>query len=183
MTLSHTELPTDHQLAHAIQSGDQRAFHLLVQRHESFLLSVAVKILRHRQDAEDCVQEALLIAFSKAHTFRHDCAIRGWLRSIVVNCCLARIRKVKRSPLLVGCHEDFPEFSQPDFSGPTIAKHCVLDGLGKVKIEFSQAVIALDIFGFPCSEAAHILGIPTGTVKSRAARGRKALASSLAEAA
>jgi RNA polymerase sigma-70 factor (ECF subfamily) len=160
-------------------AGDPDAFTALVARHRDRLWAVALRTLGNPDDAADALQDALISAYRGAAGFRGNSAVTTWLHRIVVNACLdfARRRRVRPTqPLL----ED-PATSAPD----TISSHetalAVTAALRTLPMEQAAAVVLVDIEGFSVEEAAAILDVPTGTVKSRCARARARLAQELHE--
>src|SRR3954470_9990433 len=90
--------PSDADLLRAHVDGDPRAFAELVRRHRDRLWAVALRTIGDREEAADAVQDALLSAHRNAARFRGDSAVTtGWHR-IVVNACLARIRRRQAPP-------------------------------------------------------------------------------------
>lgn len=168
--------PTDAELLAAHLAGDRHAFGQLVDRHATTMWSVAVRTLNHAEDADDAVQEALVAAFRRAGSFRGDAAVRTWLYRIVVNTCIDRMRheKVRRTvPLPDG------ELAAPRRTDPVVelaTRMAIGDALAELSPEHRIAVVLVDMEGWSVAEAAQILDVPTGTVKSRCARGRARLA-------
>ena len=89
---------SDHELLAAHVDGDGEAFGVLVQRHRSRLWAVAVRTMRHPEDAADALQDAMVSAYRGAASFRGDSAVTTWLHRVVVNACLDRMRREKVRP-------------------------------------------------------------------------------------
>ncbi|MFF9075341.1 RNA polymerase sigma factor SigM [Streptomyces sp. NPDC014872] len=167
-------------------SGDPDAFGELVRRHRDRLWAVALRTLGDREEAADAVQDALVSAFRAAHTFRGHSAVTTWLHRITVNACLDRVRKAasrKTSP--VDDAERFEQLLEPHESAEAPAERQdlhreLLAALSTLPAEQRAALVLVDMQGYPVAEAARILDVPTGTVKSRCARGRARLAPLLA---
>lgn len=160
-------------------AGDPSAFAVLVTRHRDRLWAVALRTLGNPDDAADALQDALLSAYRGAAGFRGNSAVTTWLHRIVVNACLdfARRKAVRPTqPLL----ED-PATSAPDTIGAHETALAVTAALRTLPAEQAAAVVLVDIEGFSVEEAAQILDVPTGTVKSRCARARARLAEQLYE--
>lgn len=160
-------------------AGDPSAFAVLVTRHRDRLWAVALRTLGNPDDAADALQDALLSAYRGAAGFRGNSAVTTWLHRIVVNACLdfARRKAVRPTqPLL----ED-PATSAPDTIGAHETALAVTAALRTLPAEQAAAVVLVDIEGFSVEEAAQILDVPTGTVKSRCARARGRLAEQLYE--
>jgi RNA polymerase sigma-70 factor (ECF subfamily) len=161
--------------------GDSDAFGELVRRHRDRLWAVALRTLGDREEAADAVQDALVSAYRAAHTFRGQSAVTTWLHRITVNACLDRARKAasrKTSP--VDDTERLEQLLEPHESASAPAERNdlhreLLEALGTLPPDQRAALVLVDMQGYPVAEAARVLDVPTGTVKSRCARGRARL--------
>lgn len=175
--------PTDRELLARHCAGDREAFGELVRRHRDRLWRVAVRTLGDPEDAADAVQDALVSAFRAAGGYRADAAVTTWLHRIVVNACLdlARRRAARPTTPLA----DSPALTIPagDDLGARETATEVLAALRELPTEQAAALVLVDIEGYPVAEVADMLDVPTGTVKSRCARGRARLAERLAHLA
>ncbi|MFJ9716075.1 RNA polymerase sigma factor SigM [Streptomyces sp. NPDC101213] len=161
--------------------GDPDAFGELVLRHRDRLWAVALKTAGDREEAADAVQDALVSAYRGAHTFRGQSAVTTWLHRITVNACLDRVRKAasrKTSP--VDDTERLEQLLEPHESASAPVERNdlhrqLLEALGTLPPDQRAALVLVDMQGYPVAEAARILDVPTGTVKSRCARGRARL--------
>ncbi|MER6467193.1 RNA polymerase sigma factor SigM [Streptomyces collinus] len=161
--------------------GDPDAFGEIVRRHRDRLWAVALRTLGDREEAADAVQDALVSAYRAAHTFRGQSAVTTWLHRITVNACLDRARKAatrKTSP--VDDTERLEQLLEPHESASAPAERNdvsrqLLEALGTLPYEQRAALVLVDMQGYPVAEAARMLDVPTGTVKSRCARGRARL--------
>ncbi len=171
------DLRTDEQLLRAHAAGDQHAFTDLINRHIDYLWSVALRTSRNPEDAADGLQDALLAAHRTAADFRSDAKVTSWLHRIVVNACLDRIRRNNARRTI-----PLPEWDDLSIADPT-------DEISSIDLSVSigralhvlpegqrQAIVAVDIEGYSVAEAATLLGVAEGTIKSRCARGRLRLA-------
>ncbi|MFD5188279.1 RNA polymerase sigma factor SigM [Streptomyces sp. NPDC058357] len=163
-------------------AGEPDAFGELVRRHRDRLWAVAIRTLGDREEAADAVQDALVSAFRAAHTFRGQSAVTTWLHRITVNACLDRVRKAAtRRTAPVDDTERFEQLLEPHESAEAPAERKdlhreLLAALTTLPAEQRAALVLVDMQGYPVAEAARILDVPTGTVKSRCARGRARLA-------
>lgn len=172
---------TDEELLAAHVDGDEDAFALLVARHRDRMWNVAIRTMRHREDAADCLQEAYLSAFRRAHTFRGGSKVTTWLHRIVVNACLDRIRrnKVRRAEPLPEEPDRSPEMgvaSNADQVEAQEVRSAVTAALAELNADQRACLVLVDMEGYSVQEAAQILGCAPGTVKSRCHRGRARLA-------
>src|ERR1700678_3256237 len=85
----------DSQLLETAIGGDQAAFAELVQAHRRPLQAHCYRMLGSLQDAEDAVQETLLLAWRSLSSFQGRSSLRSWLYSIATNVCL---RAIERRP-------------------------------------------------------------------------------------
>ncbi|MFF7967249.1 RNA polymerase sigma factor SigM [Streptomyces sp. NPDC007903] len=174
------EVRDEDLLARHVQ-GDPDAFGEIVRRHRDRLWAVALRTLGDREEAADAVQDALVSAYRAAHTFRGQSAVTTWLHRITVNACLDRIRKAaSRKTAPVDDPERLEQLLEPHESASAPAERNdlhrqLLEALGTLPVEQRAALVLVDMQGYPVAEAARILDVPTGTVKSRCARGRARL--------
>jgi RNA polymerase sigma-70 factor (ECF subfamily) len=165
---------SDADLVRLHAEGDKEALGVLCDRHGSRLKAAAARIAG--QDADDAVQDGCLKAFRRADTFRGDSAVTTWLQRIVTN---AAFDVLRRSPLVA------EPAKEPGTGSDTAQADTRMDlrnqwsGISK---DHQAALLLVDMMGYPLVEAAEILGVPEGTLKSRAARGRAAMAAKLGHA-
>ncbi len=165
----------DHDLIRLHCTGDPEAFAELFRRHKDRMWSVALRTTRDPELAADCVQDAFLAAYRRADSFRGDSAVTTWLHRIVVNACLDRLRR--RRP-----EAELPEHElahRHDEHGRTELRLDVEEALARLPEGQRAALVLVDMHAVPVAEAAAILGVAEGTIKSRCARGRAALATLL----
>jgi RNA polymerase sigma-70 factor (ECF subfamily) len=161
--------------------GEPEAFGELVRRHRDRLWAVALRTLGDREEAADAVQDALVSAYRGAHTFRGHSAVTTWLHRITVNACLDRARKAatrRTSP--VDDAQRLEQLLEPHEAASAPVErddlHRELIGaLATLPPEQRAALVLVDMQSYPVAEAADILDVPVGTVKSRCARGRARL--------
>ncbi|MCI3153271.1 MULTISPECIES: RNA polymerase sigma factor SigM [Streptomyces] len=161
--------------------GDTDAFGEIVRRHRDRLWAVALRTLGDREEAADAVQDALVSAYRAAHTFRGQSAVTTWLHRITVNACLDRARKAaSRKTAPVDDTERLEQLLEPHESASAPAERNdlhrqLIEAMGTLPPDQRAALVLVDMQGYPVAEAARILDVPTGTVKSRCARGRAKL--------
>lgn len=165
---------TDAGLLAAHAAGDRHAFAELFRRHHSRLCRVARRYSPTDEDADDAVQEALLSAHRAAGSFRHDAAVGSWLHRIVVNVCQDRLRRNAVRPTTPLTDADCPAVA--DRTAALEAALLVRQALLRLPADQRSAVVAVDMQGYSVADAAALLHIAQGTVKSRRARARARLA-------
>jgi RNA polymerase sigma-70 factor, ECF subfamily len=166
-------------------SGDQDAFGVLFARHRERLWAVAVRTVGDPDDAADALQDAMISAFRRAGSFRGESAVTTWLHRIVVNACLDLLRRRGARPATSGLAAEALDALALAAHGPartpdTDAALDVTAALQTLPPDQRAALVLVDMLGFPVADAAQVLGISEGTVKSRCSRGRARLLAPLA---
>jgi len=176
-----TDPERDEELVRLYLAGDEHAFSVLVERHQTRVFNVALRVLGDPDDARDAAQDAFLSMLRKLSQFRGDSAFTTWLHRVTVNSCYDILRKRRRQPVLrLIADEDDPA---PDI-GPPLPDHAdaavdsidVARALQVIPEEYRVTLVLADVQDLPYEEIARVLDVPVGTVKSRVHRGRIALA-------
>jgi RNA polymerase sigma-70 factor (ECF subfamily) len=163
---------TDRELMQLHLAGDPDAFGEIFRRHKDRMWAVAMRTCGNRELAADAVQDAFISAFRRSASYRGDAAVTTWLHRIVVNACLDRLRRERPT-------SELPEFDLTDGKDAHSQLETRLDvhaALASLPEAQRAALILVDMHAVPVAEAAEILGVAEGTVKSRCSRGRTALA-------
>ena len=137
-----------------------------------------MRTLGDPSEAEDAVQEALISALRSAGGFRGDALVSTWLHRIVVNACLDRHRRRAARPT-TSLPAELPEEVESVHDRDVDLRLDVLAALAQLPEDQRIAVVLVELEQFSVAEVAELLDVPTGTVKSRCARGRGRLALSL----
>jgi RNA polymerase sigma-70 factor, ECF subfamily len=179
-TPSAAERPavTDAELLTAHIAGDPHAFSEIVKRHRDRMWAVALRTLGDPDEAADAVQDAFVSAYRKAATFRGEAAVTTWLHRIVVNACLDRMRRKSVRPV---ADDELIEAAERESPLPdqTVEREVSMEvsaALKRLPADQRAALVLVDMMGYSVEDAAQVLGVPSGTVKSRCARGRAKLA-------
>ena len=156
----------------------------------------ARRLTRSDADAEDLLQDTLLHAYAGFRTFRADTNLKAWLFRILYNRWVSTYHCKQRRPVEVSVDEiterDLASSAARLPSGLRSAEAEFLDALPGSEIKealdalpegFRAAVYYADVQGYTLAETAAILGIPHGTVMSRASRGRQRLRVALSHVA
>jgi RNA polymerase sigma-70 factor, ECF subfamily len=169
---------SDAELLSAHANGDPHAFSEIVKRHRDRMWAVALRTLGDPDEAADAVQDAFVSAYRKASTFRGEAAVTTWLHRIVVNACLDRMRRKSVRPV---ADDELIEAAERDSPLPdqTLEREVSMDVSAALKLlpaDQRAALVLVDMMGYSVEDAAQVLQVPSGTVKSRCARGRAKLA-------
>jgi RNA polymerase sigma-70 factor (ECF subfamily) len=179
--------PTDHELVRAALGGSERAFRALVERYQRGVLSLVVRIVGNREDAEDVAQETFVKAFTRLDTFDPAYKFSNWLFKIAHNSALDALRRRGSQPApleLVGEGDEDPvaELADPRAAPPDEATaraefHSHLEtALGRLRPEYRSVIVLRHLEGRAYEDIAEILGLPLGTVKTYLFRARRELA-------
>lgn len=163
---------TDHELLQLHKDGDPDAFGELFRRHKDRMWAVALRTARDPEVAADAVQDGFINAFRRAESFRGDSAVTTWLHRIVVNACLDRLRRIKPTSDIT----DYDPADARDHHSSVEVRLDVREALDQLPEGQKMALVLVDMHGLSVAEAAQILEVAEGTVKSRCARGRSAMA-------
>lgn len=161
----------DHELLRLHVAGNPDSFGFLVKRHRDRMWAVAIRTLGEPEEAADALQEAFISAFRRADSFRGDAKVTTWLHRIVVNACIDRVRRRQARPTVPLAETDPPE--RPVDSDTALD---VRAALATLPIEQRMALVLVDMQGYSVADAAALLDVAEGTIKSRCARGRARLA-------
>ncbi|GAB3241139.1 RNA polymerase sigma factor SigM [Kineosporia babensis] len=164
----------DRRLIAAHLTGDPDAFSTIVRRHADRLWAVALRTTGDPEEAADAVQDAMVSALRYADHYRGDAAVSTWLHRIVVNASLDRLRRRAARPSVPLGERDVE--AGGDQHAATLARLDVRAALAKLPEAQRVALVLVDLEDVPVAEAAQLLGVAEGTVKSRCSRARVALA-------
>jgi RNA polymerase sigma-70 factor (ECF subfamily) len=144
----------------------------------------ALKLCRDRDAADDLLQETALRALSFESSYRADTNLKAWLYQILFSVFITRCRRRRRSGRFLAEHASDPNLwcsaTEPARPNEGLSPP-VQRAIRSLPEHFGKVVVLVDLQELSYSEAAQELGVPIGTVMSRLHRGRRLLASELAE--
>lgn len=161
---------TDEQLVARMRESDFSAFETIVERYRSALIACAYGRTGSLADAEDIAQETFVQAFFHLSELRDPGALRAWLRRMTERFALMHLRSRREVPashdeLELSAHNHTDNHKSND----TVDIECLLAQLPEIMRE----AVSLTFFaGYTCAEAAEIVGVKEGTIKSRLSRAR-----------
>ena len=170
----------------AAQRGEVAAFNTLVQAYQRQVYNICYRTLGNAEDAADATQDAFLSAFRGLKSFRGESSgFRSWLLRVAVNACYDQLRRRQRRP-----SDSLDALGEvPDELGPAerladpsagpeqqalsgeVARQ-IEHALTRLAPEQRLAVVLCDIQGLSYDEAAQVMSVELGTVKSRLSRAR-----------
>jgi RNA polymerase sigma-70 factor, ECF subfamily len=173
----------DEQLIQRCREEDRAALEELLARYQDRLMAFIYSVVRDYHLAEDIFQETFLRVYREARGFRSGASFKTWLYTIAVNRCRDALRKSKRRPEvsldfeLASGETDRPrrlvdliagrEPGPRDQAGGR-EMEAILEGeLSGLSEEHRQVIVLSRLNGLKYREIAEVLGIPSGTVRSR----------------
>jgi RNA polymerase sigma-70 factor (ECF subfamily) len=171
-------MQSDAELVKAALDGRREAYDQLVRRHERALLAAAGHVLGDLQQAEDAVQEALVIAYRKLASLRRPGRFGPWALRITRREALRLARRRERSATAIELDE--PADHRQDGRIDPDTRH-VLAAVMALSAPQRQAVLLRYFGGHSLGEIAAMTGAAVGTVKSRLARAKRRLRETLKE--
>ncbi len=162
----------DAALVAQASAGDATAFERLVREHADAVYGHALRFFGDAATAEDAVQEVFLKVFRSLASFDGRASFSTWLYRVTRNVCLDMFRQGRRRPIPVDVLEA-PHPESADFSQAVVDSEAVETAIAALPPEDRDALNAVALFGLSYVEAASVLDVPVGTVKSRVFRARR----------
>jgi RNA polymerase sigma-70 factor (ECF subfamily) len=168
------------ELLAAAQRGERAAMEALLARYERPIYRFGLRMCGNEEDAREVLQETLVAAFRHLTTFRGQAALSTWLFQIARSFCIKTRRHVRPSEAL----DEDTAAAEP---APDVRTHAreigavVAAALGALSPEQREAVVLRDVEGLSAEEAAAVVGVEVGALKSRLHRGRIELRSLLTD--
>ncbi|MBR4700554.1 MAG: sigma-70 family RNA polymerase sigma factor [Oscillospiraceae bacterium] len=180
----------DREVIQRVLEGDNDAFGLLVEKYQTKVYNLALRMCGNEDDAFDLSQESFLRAWRSLGSFQFEASFSTWLFRLSSNICLDFLRAKKRratvSLTMVSDEDEETQLDLPD-AGPTPEeaalaaddRRLLAEALNSLPADFRQIITLRAIDDLSYSQIAEILGIQEGTVKSRLSRARTALRNKL----
>ncbi len=179
---------TDEQLVSRAQQGDLNAFETLATRHEQRVYSLALRMLRQEQDAEDVTQQTFLSALENLRGFRGEASFLTWLLRIASHAALKVIRKRNGLPTVSldappdGSESEgavpYPEYiadwrhSPEELVRRNEIRHLLEEALNQLDEKHRLVFLLRDVEGLSIRETAEALSLTEANVKIRLLRAR-----------
>jgi RNA polymerase sigma-70 factor, ECF subfamily len=183
MSLSPDQSPTDAELLAAVAEGDPEAFGALYDQHAPWLLVRLRQRTANADLADQVAQETFLVVWRDAGRFQGRGAVGAWIWGIAIR----RLLEVQRGDAAQGRlagrlgRRRVPDAASAEEQALVTLEHRdVIRALNRLSPELQAVLQATVLDGLSTREAADLLGIPAGTVKTRAMRARARLRQELA---
>ncbi|NQY29208.1 MAG: RNA polymerase sigma factor [Flavobacteriaceae bacterium] len=167
-----------------ITQGDTNSFTVLVDRYKDLVYTLAIRMLKNKEEAEEVSQDTFLKVFKSLAKFKGESKFSSWIYRIAYNTCLDKIRKQKRDPIVVTIDEftEHQVITVDNALDKLIAqerKQVIHDCLQLLP---SDVGFLLTLYYFEeqsIEEISKVIGISTANVKVKLFRSRKKLATIL----
>ena len=182
---------SDLSLVRRVQSGDKRAFDVLVLKYPHKVVTLVMRYVRGQAEAEDVAQEAFIKAYRALPNFRGDSAFYTWLYRIGINTAKNYLVSMGRRPRVTAeieledaenfeDGEDLRTIATPEteLMSKQVAQ-TVNETVSALPEELRTAITLREIEGLSYEEIATLMGCPIGTVRSRIFRARETIAEKL----
>ena len=165
----------DPRLVRAAAAGDEAAFDALVRLYQQPVWRFLCRLVRDQALAEDLAQETFVRAHRRLDTFAHQSRFSTWLFQIARNAGIDALRRRERDQRLLTVVAPLPDRPSPEGGAELEA------GLAALSPKLREALLVVEVLGYRYREAAVILEVPEGTVKSRVHAARERLVAWMAE--
>jgi RNA polymerase sigma-70 factor, ECF subfamily len=163
-------------LVAAAQRDEVDALNTLLERHHDRVRNVCHRITANQADAADATQEALIAIAKSIRRFDGTASFSTWIYRIATNASLDELRRRTRRPVPTDASDVIATRATYSDFGSVEATVDLGNVLGRLPVEFRAPLVLRDVCGLDYAEIAEILSIPGGTVRSRIARARSAIA-------
>lgn len=178
----------ENKLIERASGGDPAAFNRLMEIHEKRMYAVALRMCANREDAQDCLQEAMLRIYRSIGGFKGQSSFGTWVYRITMNTCLDELRR-KKNKQNTSLDNMLDQGWSPADDSSSPEKHVmqnemrknIADSIRDLPDDMRSAIIMRDIHGYSYEEIADMLNVNVGTIKSRISRGREKLREKLSK--
>ena len=164
-------------LINGVLKRDRRSTELLVERYKDKAMTLASRMLRNREDAEEAVQDAFVRAIRSLPGFEMRSAFSTWFHRIVYNVCVSRLSKNSKEQAVGDLDEDTDSIASGDALPDADYEATEVGAIISEEIEKLPSAYAATFTLFFVDEMSYreiveVTGLPIGTVKARLFRAR-----------
>ena len=172
----------EQKLIERASGGDPAAFNQLMAMHEKRMYAVALRMFANREDAQDCLQEAMLRIYRAIGSFKGQSSFSTWVYRITMNTCLDELRRKKNRPST--SLDNLLDQGWSPSDGDNVPEHraiqaetrkALVGAIRELPEDMRAAIVLRDMQGYSYDEIARMLDVNVGTIKSRISRGREKL--------
>lgn len=167
----------EHHWVHKAQAQDTAAFEALYRLHVDKVYGLCLRMTGNASEAEDCVQDAFIQAWTKLDKFRGESAFGTWMHRVAVNTVLGRMRKSRREQDRIRAVAEVS--SVPDSIGDNGGLQDMELAINELPSGARHVFVLHGVYGYSHGETSGMLGIAEGTSKAQFHRARRLLAQQL----
>lgn len=179
----------DYEIIQKVLGGEKRAFAELVDRHKDKSMTLAMKMLRSREDAEEALQDAFVRAFKALPRFEWKSSFPTWFYRIVYNVCASALAKrgetytesidgsQNKESIDLRSDDELPD---AEYESSEV-RRIILEEIGKLPHAYGATFTLFFVQEMSYEEIVAVTGVPLGTIKARLFRARMMLRQSVAE--
>lgn len=170
----------------SILNGDASAFAVLVDRYKDLVYTLALRMMKHREEAEEAAQDTFIKVYKSLNKFKGDSKFSTWIYRVAYNTCLDRLKKNKRQQYTVAINE-YTEHQVKTLDNALDQieakerEQAIQDCLALLPSEDSFLLTLYYFEELSLDEIAKIVGLKPNNVKVKLFRSRKKLATILKE--
>jgi RNA polymerase sigma-70 factor, ECF subfamily len=159
-----TDSSDNELIARVLRDDDRHAFAQLVRRHQSALRASLRKMTGHVELADDIAQETFILAWKNMRSFRFEARFSTWLYRIAFNAWQSEVRK--KSEVLLDPDMPIDDEAVPSHAAQTVARTDLKRAIATLNEGERNAIIQCYYNDLSHEEAAYVLSMPLGTVKT-----------------
>ncbi|MBE0643575.1 MAG: sigma-70 family RNA polymerase sigma factor [Bacteroidetes bacterium] len=170
---------TDQDIIVRIAAGDKHGYGVLLERYRGKVMTLAMRMLGRREDAEEAAQDAFIRAFRSLHQFEQRAQFSTWLYRITYNVCATQLSRRRGYTQSID-DDDSPEIADPSGSSDGQLESLELRAalgraIDKLRPEYASVITLFYMHEQSHEEICSITGLPIGTIKNRLHRARTEL--------
>ena len=171
----------DYGIISRVIAGEKHAYSELVDRHKDRAMTLAMRMLKNRQDAEEAIQDAFVRAFNGLRRFEWKSSFSTWFYRIVFNVCSTMLAKRGGNEIEISMDETelasrfvlSPENGAPDLAVENAEfREIIQDEINRVPPAYGAILTLFFLQELSYEEIVHVTELPMGTVKTRLFRAR-----------
>ena len=164
------------ELIQRSKNGDLKSFEQIYRNHSRPVYGFCLRMLNHKEDAEDVVQTVFLKLYRSIHQFRQNAALGTYIMSIARNACYDKLNQRQRH------HADELNEEEMHISNTPLYEHPDIESaISTLPVRMRECFVLFAVEGYPQEEIAKILDVKLGTVKAMTFQARKKIRAMLEE--
>jgi len=169
---------SEHELIDLCKKGERKAQKALFDQYSGKMMKVCSQYFNNEADAEDAIMTGFVKVFERLQNFRSDGSLEGWIRKIMVNTCVDKIRGLKYFDELNESVDSFQMASESEIES-SFSYNEILTAIDSLPVGFKTVLSLYAIEGYMHREIAEMLHISENTSKTQYMRAKELLLKTL----